>query len=98
VPSAGASGAGTVSIGTTFKTGSIGQGHPVGSAGGSATFSHTFGVISGLIQRVVSPASAAAIAYSTSANFIAGANGKATAPTPGANGGVGGAVVVEWVS
>jgi hypothetical protein len=83
-------GAGTVSLGTALKTGNVGFGQT------GTTLIVTYGVISGLLARFIVGGSAPGTPYTTSSSFIAGARGSPTSPTT--TGGIGGAVVVEWVS
>jgi len=80
----GTSGSGTVSVGTALKTGEISTGF------NQAQSSAFFGVITGTAIRSPQPAaSKAAIAYSTSSTFVAGARG-AGAPATTQNGGAAG--------
>jgi hypothetical protein len=93
-------GVGTVAVGTELKTGNTAPfGTPVAAFGTPAGWSGTspqfasVGMIIGNSTRSTSPATpTAGIAYSTSSIFIAGARGGLAL-----QGGVGGAVLVEFV-
>jgi hypothetical protein len=83
----GSPGSGTVSVGTAFKTGSgLATNAPPASAQNAS-----IGVILGLNRNALG---AGAVAYSTSSAYAAGAGG---AGLPAVGGGIGGAVIVEYI-
>jgi hypothetical protein len=83
----GSPGSGTVSVGTALKTG----GGFVTTVSPTQSMNTSVGVILGLNRNA---AGGSPVAYSVSSSFAAGAGGAAV---PSAGGGVGGAVVVEYI-
>lgn len=85
-PGSGTAGTGTVAVGTALKTGTV---------------YYVYGYVAGEVVRPPGPGNpTAALAYSSSSVFMAGtAGGSSPSPAsqPTAAGGVGGAVLVEWI-
>ena len=88
-PAPGGNGSGTVSVGTALKTG-VALGTVIA---GNTTIS----VLTGRASRDAGPGVGPGVAYSTSSISVAGARGEGNPGGTPAAGGVGGAVVVEWV-
>jgi hypothetical protein len=93
-PAIGVDGAGTVSVGTSIRTGVSFQPSPIVSSVARVSSPSVLGVLGGERQDSSTPG----IAFTTTGIFSAGAGGVAAGPGPtAAGGGIGGAVLVEFV-
>lgn len=100
-PANGAPGTGTVSVGTAIKTGAVAT-SPSQATFVSTSGSSNIGLITGTDSAPIvgTPITNVNLAkpYSSTSRGIAGAGGLSGTPAPVVQGGMGGAVVVEWVS